>query len=149
MSDPVTVTGGTMDDPMRQLRSSTDLESIVLDDWQRALARCAEEARAAHTDVGGAPDTAQTWLAERLIHWQTVVRHCQEEVDELTRARERYQSSPPAGRANAERALREAQIRLRAAHEELAHLGQWAHAIAQAARVDDGGTWPRLAPASW
>ena len=117
------------------MSSSVDVAGLV--DRPMALARCAEEARTASGDADSEIGTTQTWLVERLTHWRLIVRRCQAQVTELTSALRRYQSTDGACCDETERALREAQIQLRAAQEQIARARQWAPAIAEAARVDD------------
>ena len=103
-----------------------------------AFARYLEEARTAGSKASGELDTTQIWLAERSTLWELVACRCQEEVTELTSALQHCRSSEGACCDETERALREAQIRLHGAQEELANTRQRAPAIAEAARVDNG-----------
>jgi hypothetical protein len=101
----------------------------VLDDLRIALAAFADESVQALDLAQGEIRRLETWLAEQLSHWQTQVRHAEEEVflakQELTRRKMMDSRDRPVDTTDQEKALQKARARQRQAEDKVETTRNW------------------------
>lgn len=120
------------------MSQSANVGSVeALTDLRVSLTRYAEEAGSALAGAAREIAATKAWLEERLAYWQAVVRRCADEVADISAELRACYEAEDAYCGHLERALREAQARLRAAQEELATVRRWFAAIAEAAQAYD------------